>query len=1055
MESPPEPVPAVWGKNLDPPLLRTIRGRLILLALLAIAPLLAALVQVSRQARDARAEAVLAADLELARASAAALTAFVRDVWRTSLPLGEMLASGRETPEQATALLVRTAAAYPALRELSWASPAGEILVSSEAGLPGLSVAGRDYHLRILAGDDEVVSDLFQPRPGEPPAFVVARAVRAHGGRLLGTMIAVVDAGRLNEQTLLARGVEGAAYSYVDRSGRLAFRWPHQQLSWSERVAAAHEEIVRRALRGEEAIGPFVGERGDARVGAAVPVAEIGWVARASRDPRTVAAPAWRAHLPVAAATLIAVVIALGASALYGRRLRTALRAVEDHVEALGRGAAPADPPRVPELARLAEATTRMAERLGASRRALQTAFEAAPAGIALLDGETLRARWANRAWLELLDEPHRSRGVEGAPVEEMVQGAEALGLVHELRRVASGAASHPSAEVRLDRLDRAPAWWRWSVRALPSVERAGGRDLLIVATDVTEQVTARRRVEEDRGRLEAVLEALPVGVVIADRDGRILEANEAARAVWGGVLPDRPARVAGWWTDSGAPLREDEWPLARALSRGEAPVGEMIDIERGDGRRGTILSSAVPIRGPGGAIVGAVGALQDVSELRRARRRERILVDAGAVLAESLDLEEAASRLCRFAAPLVADFCAIDAVEPDGALRPLALAHAVPEREASARAALSDVAGCGGRALARRALARRATVHVPDVASARDDDEGAAEHLAVLRRHGIRSWIAIPLVASGKAVGLLTLATADPGRLLDADDVRLAEELGGRAAQTLENARLFGEAQAALRARDEVLSVVSHDLRNPLGVVTLGARVIGALPDAPDALERARASGRRIVGAAERMARLIGDLLDIAALGEGRLAVEQVACAPADLLREAVEEARGAAAARGLALAFQAEPALPPVACDRGRVLQILGNLVSNAVKVTEHGFVRASAVRRGDEVEFAVADSGPGISPEDQERLFERFRRGRNADYPGTGLGLAIARALVEAHGGRIWVESRPGEGAAFRFTLPVLGDAPPRQGAGGHGGGGQGGGADATREAAAGAR
>jgi signal transduction histidine kinase len=131
--------------------------------------------------------------------------------------------------------------------------------------------------------------------------------------------------------------------------------------------------------------------------------------------------------------------------------------------------------------------------------------------------------------------------------------------------------------------------------------------------------------------------------------------------------------------------------------------------------------------------------------------------------------------------------------------------------------------------------------------------------------------------------------------------------------------------------------------------------------------------------------------------------------------------------------------------------VLQILGNLVSNAVKVTERGFVRASAARREAEVEFEVADSGPGISPEEQERLFERFRRGRNAGYPGTGLGLAIARALVEAHGGRIWVESRPGQGAAFRFTLPVLEGAPPCRGDGGA----QGGGAVAAREAAAGER
>jgi signal transduction histidine kinase/PAS domain-containing protein len=1014
------------GGNLQ--LFATIRGRLYLLALLALAPLLAMFGHAAFAMYRVREESELAANLELARATAAAFSAFVDDVSRTALPLGEAFAAGHMTADEATALLEKTAGAYVAVREFSWASPAGEILASSNPRAVGIDVSDREYQLRILAGDDRAVSDLIASRTGEAGAvFIIARAVRASGGRLLGTMLAVVAPDRLHERTLPITRIGDAALSLVDRSGRVAFRAPATPLSWEEREAVARHEIVRRALRGEEAMGRFAGVSGDERLGAATPVDGIGWVARASRDSREAFGPVRREFARAGIVAIVAAVAFLGASALLGRRIVRALRRLEDHAEALGRGEPSVAPlSDVPEITHLAETYARMAERLRASREAIQTAFESAPAGILLLAGDTLRVRWANRAYLELLEEPHCSGGITGARVEEFLPTAEALGLVHALGRVAGGAVPHSDAEYRFERFAGAARWSRWSMRAIPSSERPNGRDVLVVATDVTEQVTSRRRVEEDRGRLEAVLDALPIGVVIVDAGGKVVEANPAARTIWGGALPEGFSSYRGWWPDTGAPLAPSDWAAARALGRGETTVGEFIDIERTDGGRATILNNAVPIRGAGGAITGAVAAVQDVSELRRAQKRERILLDAGAVLAETLDLEDAARRLARFAVPLVADLCAVDEVLPDGTLRRLAVAHRDPAHDDGGRsgAARPGRSELGSHALVLRAVSERLTVHVPEVSEALRGMSDGPEPL-----DGLRSWIAVPLVASGTVVGVLTLATVEGGARLGEEDVRLAEELGWRAAQALDNARLFGEVQRAVRSRDEVLSVVSHDLRNPLGVVSLGARLIAELPDDPGALERARTNGRRILTAGDRMARLIGDLLDLTALQEGRLAVERSACAPPDLLRVALEEAKGAAKARGLELRCEAQGGLPHVACDHGRVLQILGNLLSNAIKATGRGRVEISASRGDGEVIFAVADTGPGISAEDQARLFERFRRGANANYQGTGLGLAISRALVEAHGGRIWVESRPGEGATFRFTLPVARWEPAR--------------------------
>ncbi|HET8541683.1 MAG TPA: ATP-binding protein [Anaeromyxobacter sp.] len=991
---------------------RSIRGRLVVMAVLALVPLLAMLGLASASIQRVREDSEVAANLELARATAAAFSGFVADVQRTAMPVGEALASGRLASHEADRLLDGTARAYGALLEVSWASPAGEILRSSSARSVGLRVGDRDYFLRILAGDDAVVGDLLDTRSGRGLAFVVAVAVRDGERRLVGVVLAPVDPARLLDLTLAVRRSGSGDYALVDRAGRIVVRSPSLDVPWEAREIASGQPFLRRALDGEEAAGPFTGEDGRERLGAAVPVPRTGWAARASRGREEVRSAVRRELARAGAMALLAGAAWLAASALLGGRIARSLSLLEAHAEALGRGERVA-PPRlaVQEIARLADRYGRMAERLRASREAFATAFAAAPAGIVVVDGATLRARWANPAFLAFLEDPWRTRGVEGARLEEFLPGAAESGLAERFRRVASGDLPQADAEQRLDAFARGPTWWRWSVRAIPSADRLGARDLLFLATDVTEQARARRRIEEDRRRLEAVLRTLPVGVVIADPSGAIATSNDAARAVLGGppsaVSREAVGSLRGWRASSGAPLGLDDWPLTRALRRRETVVGELIDVALRDGRRASLLVSAAPIAGAAGDLAGAVAAFEDVTELRRAQRRERLLREAGTAVTETLEFDEVGRRLAAFAAPQLADCCCMHEVRPDGALREIACA----------RGAAGPACDGAEDALARRAIAARRTVHV------RGDDVADG-----LRARGLRAAVAIPLLAGGDVLGVLTLATGAERAPLDGDDVRTAEELGLVAAQALENARLFGEVRRAVEARDEVLSVVSHDLRNPLGVVTLGARVLADLPEGDGAVERARATGARVLRAAERMARLIGDLLDLATLRAGRLAMERGVCGASDLLREAADEVRGAAREKGLELRVHVSPGVPSFACDRGRVLQVLGNLASNAVKATEAGGVWLAADPGDGEIVFTVGDTGPGIPEAERGALFERFRRGAGARYEGAGLGLSIARALVEAHGGRIWIESRPDAGTIVRFTLPAEPAAPP---------------------------
>jgi signal transduction histidine kinase len=174
---------------------------------------------------------------------------------------------------------------------------------------------------------------------------------------------------------------------------------------------------------------------------------------------------------------------------------------------------------------------------------------------------------------------------------------------------------------------------------------------------------------------------------------------------------------------------------------------------------------------------------------------------------------------------------------------------------------------------------------------------------------------------------------------------------------------------------------------------------------------------------AAERMNRLIQDLLDVRRIETGRLVVEPRAAGVNALVEEAVEMLRPLATAASLDLTSEVPADLPPVLADGGRILQVLSNLVGNAIKFTPAGGrITLSASRVDDEVRFSIADSGPGIAADQLPHVFGQFWQGNHADRRGVGLGLAIAKGIVEAHRGRIWVESQLGEGSRFYFTLPI---------------------------------
>jgi signal transduction histidine kinase len=229
--------------------------------------------------------------------------------------------------------------------------------------------------------------------------------------------------------------------------------------------------------------------------------------------------------------------------------------------------------------------------------------------------------------------------------------------------------------------------------------------------------------------------------------------------------------------------------------------------------------------------------------------------------------------------------------------------------------------------------------------------------------------------------------------------------------------------ADEALATRDDFLGIVSHDLRNMLNVVGYSAALIGHQVSPASDGDSVRMDLQRIQRSVARMNRLIGDLVDVASIEAGRLAVTLESGDPAHVATEAVDSFRAQASASGISLVEELVPPASVTAFDPARILQVLVNLLGNAMKFTPAGGKVVVRVERiADEIRFEVRDTGVGIPGDNLEAVFERFRQGNANDRRGVGLGLYIAKCIVQGHGGRIWAESTIGEGSAFCFTLPI---------------------------------
>ena len=417
--------------------------------------------------------------------------------------------------------------------------------------------------------------------------------------------------------------------------------------------------------------------------------------------------------------------------------------------------------------------------------------------------------------------------------------------------------------------------------------------------------------------------------------------------------------------------------------------------------------------------LVSSYGDLVRSSEaVGEAAHRARFLADAGVLLSASLDEERIFSDLAQLCTPYLAEACLVDMLGAGGEVTrvELAVSDAMPAALASAirgTQPLDAISRFGESNGSATPVLVSGTLR--EVFAAADPKRSGLDGgLEVI------SAIIAPLMGHSGLFGTLTFISRRP---YSRDDLVLATDVALRAAIALDNARLYREATQAARARDDVLAVVSHDLRNPLNAVQMSATFLLDLLATPGTTPPFEQQLKAINRAATRANRLIGDLLDVSRIEAGTLAVERSPLEAGQVLAEAVEDQRGLAAEKGLTLKchWSGEPAR--IAGDKERISQVFSNLIGNAIKFTPTGAsIDVGGEAKGDFAEFVVADTGPGITAEHLPHLFDRFWQANRATKTGAGLGLSIAKGIVEAHGGTLRAESEVGEGTRFVFTIPL---------------------------------
>jgi PAS domain S-box-containing protein len=543
----------------------------------------------------------------------------------------------------------------------------------------------------------------------------------------------------------------------------------------------------------------------------------------------------------------------------------------------------------------------------------------------------------------------------------------------------------------------------------------------IIGASKIARNITERRRseaaVRESEARYRTLFETTQDGIMIVNDEGRYVEVNQSlcrilktpreklVGAHFGQFIPPDVLRDAekGFNELKSFSAFEGEFPLVAA----DGAVVELDWTSRANFMPGLHFCVA-----------------RDITRRKRAAQGQRFLAEASSLMASSLNYETTLASVAQMAVPGLADWCTVDMLDENGALKRLAVTHVDPSKvewahELEKRFPVDMDAPRGVPNVLRTGQSEL----FPEITDAMlVESVKDPEQLRILREIGFTSAMIVPLVANRRMLGTISFITAESRHNYNTEDLELAEDLARRAALAIDNARLYSVAQEANRIKDEFLATLSHELRTPLTAILGWAVMLRTTRFSEEAVSRALESIERN---AKAQTQIVEDVLDVSRIITGKLRLDIRPLELAPVIQTSVDTLRPTAEAKGVLLHATIDEDAGAVAGDPARIQQIIWNMLSNAIKFTPKGAAVELRLERAEpHARIIVSDTGMGIRREFLPYVFDRFRQADGSisrRHGGLGLGLAIVRHLVELHGGTVRAES-PGEGQGATFTVEL---------------------------------